>query len=126
MTILITDIGSGQSVSDILRRVRNLLQDTDEDAYRWLDAELLDWVNDAANAVVVKLPTARAVTENIVLADGALQVLPSEDAILFLNLPRNLKADGSIGRAIRVADRQLLDDQEPDWYLKTRSERILH
>lgn len=124
MTLIISDIDEGQSVSDIFRRVRNLLND--EDGIRWGDAELFDWTNDATNQLVVELPTARAVSENIALVDGARQSLEAPGAILLLDVTRNMKSDGEIGRAIRIVDRQLLDDQEPDWYTKARSEKILH
>lgn len=124
---IILDLGTeGLIVGDIVRRVEFLLNDHKN--VRWTLPELFDWINDAGNAVVVKLPTARAITASIPLQGGALQSLESSssDAILLLDVTRNMMPDGTVGRAIRIVDRQLLDDQEPDWYLKKRSGRILH
>ncbi|MNY05295.1 hypothetical protein D3C86_1380080 [compost metagenome] len=76
---------------------------------RWTKAELFGWLNDAAVEVVIRRPSAHAITVTHELVAGVRQELP-EDGIQLLDVPRN-----TAGRPIRRVDRQLLDDQRPDW-----------
>lgn len=124
MAIVLQKTQEGLFVNAIIRRVGNLLND--EDHTRWPVTELFDWINDAATQAIVKLPTVRSVTQDITLVDGALQTLPSDRAMTLLDITRNKSADGTIGSAIRIADRQQLDDYDSDWYLGTRSQKIEH
>lgn len=100
-------------VSDLITRASFLMND--EDKVRWTEAERIVWINDAARAIVTRRPGARAVTTTLTLAAGTYQTTPDRTTQV-LDVIRNINADGSLGRAIRIADRQALDDADPDWH----------
>lgn len=103
-------------VSDLLRRLDNLM--LDEDKIRWPDNERIDWFNDGASEIVLRRPAARAVRETVTLVAGTAQKGP-EGTAQVLDVPRNLGANGEPGRAIRITDRQQMDDAHPDWHMDT-------
>lgn len=105
------------SVNNIVARAQTILQDTT--SIRWPELELVDWINDAQREVVMLVPQAGATTLDVTLDPlDSLQRLPS-DAIQFLRVIRNVG-----GRAIRAADRDILDAQIPGWHQLTDSEVI--
>jgi hypothetical protein len=121
MTIIIqsqgqSDIAStGIPVADLLRRFKNVMMDPK--ASRWPEKECIDWINDGASEIVLRRPAARAVTEIIELTTGTLQSA-SPGTSQILDVVRNMRDDGGAGRSIRIADRQQIDDIEPDWHRK--------
>jgi hypothetical protein len=100
-------------VSDLMRRLSSMM--SDDDLVRWTEAERIDWFNDAASEIVLRRPAARAVTERLTLVAGTYQTCPVNTAQV-LDIVRNVKASGAIGGAIRITDRQGLDDADPDWH----------
>lgn len=76
---------------------------------RWTRQELLDYLNDAVRAVLIRRPDANAITESFVCVAGTRQALPAE-AIRLIDVIRN-----EAGGAIRHIDRSLLDESYPDW-----------
>lgn len=124
-------------VRDVLARVSILLQDTVPQYQRWPEAELVNWLNDAQDAIAKYLPAECSLTGAFKLAAGTRQMIeaiPTTDfkpangvaptAITygnrFLAPLRNMGADGlSPGRAIRMVDRDILDSQDPDWHIRT-------
>lgn len=116
MTIIINDLIPGIPVSDLIERASLLMND--EDKARWTEAERIAWINDAARAIVVRRPGARSVTLTMELVAGTYQVAP-DGATQLLDVIRNVNENGSPGRAIRLCDRQALDDADPDWHLAT-------
>lgn len=106
---------SGIPVQDLLRRFQNIMMDYK--AIRWSTQEAVDWINDAASEIVLRRPAARAITEFIELASGTKQVTTPGTAQL-LDVIRNIKADGTSGAPIRIADRQQIDDADPTWHNK--------
>lgn len=100
-------------VEDLLRRLDNLMLDADK--VRWGEAERIDWFNDGASEIVLRRPSARAVTEALTLVSGTLQAGPVGTAQV-MDVVRNISGDGTPGRAIRSTDRQALDDANPDWH----------
>ncbi|CAH0532139.1 hypothetical protein UAM5_00022 [Ralstonia phage UAM5] len=99
--------------SVVITRAAILLQD--EDHERWSVDELLRWLTDGTREIVVRKPSAYMKTATATLVAGSKQTLP-DDAIQLLDIPRNVKADGSPGRAVMATDRRLLDTENPDWH----------
>ncbi|CAB3972338.1 MULTISPECIES: DUF6682 family protein [Burkholderia] len=102
------------AATELITRAGHILQD--EDHVRWTVSELLEWVNDAARETIVRRPAARSVATVLALVTGTRQALP-EHGVELLDVVRNMAADGvTPGRIVRRVDRQLLDDQNPDWH----------
>lgn len=94
-------------VSEILEKAATVLNDSD--FVRWTKDELIGWINDGAAEIVIRRPSAHAITENVALVAGVLQHLPA-NGIQLLDIPAT--ADGyPVGRT----ERKLLDDQYPGW-----------
>jgi hypothetical protein len=100
-------------VADLMRRLGNMM--SDEDKVRWTEAERIDWFNDAARAIVLRRPAARAVVKLVALDPGTFQQAPQGTSQI-LNVVRNIKADGKPGRAIGITDMQQMDAVDPDWH----------
>lgn len=109
--------------AEIIRRVGAILQD--EDHVRWTVPELLEWINDGARETIVRRPAARAVTDDLTLAAGTKQALPAS-GVQLLDVVRNLGDGTKPGRVIRRIDRQLMDDQAPDWHTARPKAVIKH
>lgn len=105
-------------VADIISRASIILND--EDHVRWPLPEMLGWINDAAGEIVVRRPQANSVVADLTLVAGALQSIPDR-GIQLLDVVRNKP-----GRAISRVSRGLLDDQEPDWYERTQTDKLRH
>lgn len=97
----------GIPVSEILEKAATVLNDSD--FVRWTKDELIGWINDGATEIVVRRPSAHAITVPFALAAGVLQALPAE-GIELLDIPATVD-----GYPVRRTDRQLLDDQFPGW-----------
>lgn len=114
----------GIAALDLIKRAAQIAQD--ESYVRWTEPEWLRWINDAAAAAIIIRPAARAVTNVLSLVQGTLQKLPGS-AVQLLDVTRNMAADGvTPGRIVRRVDRQLLDDQNPDWHSTTPASKIKH
>lgn len=110
--------------TDLISRASTILQD--EDHVRWPVPELLEWVNDAARETILRRPAARSVTKALSLVAGTKQAIPAT-GVQLLDVVRNLGMDGATpGRAVRRIDRQLLDDQMPDWHMAKKAAKIKH
>ena len=108
------------TVASILSRVRVTLQDVDAD--RWPDSELVGYLNEAQQALVVARPDVNAATESIAMVQGARQTIPST-SIALIDVPRN-----STGRkrAIRRVDLQTLDAVSRDWQSSTEATEFVN
>jgi hypothetical protein len=111
----LTQNGVGIPVSDLLRRFRTIMLDMK--SVRWTEQEAIDWLNDGATEIVTRRPASRAITERLQLLGGTFQ-RASEGSAQVLDVVRNIDTDGRPGRAIRIADRQQIDDIDPDWHRK--------
>ena len=100
--------------SDVIDRARIILQDGN--AVRWLDPEMLQWLNDGQRTIVLVRPDACVTNAPLALVAGTRQKLPA-DALRLLDVIRNIAtAEKNSGRAIRLVDREVLDTQEPNWH----------
>lgn len=99
--------------SEIIDRARIVLNDLD--GVRWLDSELLKWINDGQRLIALVRPDASMANTSITLAAGTKQALPA-DGLRLLDIVRNLNADGSGGRSVRMIDRDILDTQNFNWH----------
>lgn len=110
--------------AELISRAGEILQD--EEHIRWTVPELLRWVNDGARETILRRPAARSVTQALALAAGTKQAIPAM-GVQLLDVVRNLGMDGlTPGRAVRRIDRQLLDDQMPDWHMTKKAAKIKH
>ena len=95
----------------------------DEDATRWTQPELADWINEAVKAILLAKPSAYSETVVLSLSEGTYQAIPSQYLSL-LRVVRNITSEGPPrvgGRIIRVTTRDALDAQEPYWHDPTRT-----
>ena len=106
--------------TNIISRARRVLQDTTSGGTRWLDAELLDWINDAQREVVLLKPNANSTTADAVMIQGTKQSLPT-GGLQLLSVVRN-----TAGNAIRRVDRSIMDSENPAWHVDTESNISLH
>lgn len=95
--------------NEILMRVNKLLND--KGFRRWTKDELLNYLNDAQKAIVLRRPDSyTADIDDYSCQAGTKQILPP-DALLLIDVPYNTN-----GRAIQgPIDRQSLDDNYDDW-----------
>lgn len=96
--------------NEILNRCNKLLNDNG--FIRWTKAELLDYLNDAQRAIVLRRPDAYTTDDDtFACVAGTKQTLPA-DALRLIDIPRN-----GTGRAIKGPYvRGVLDDNYPTWY----------
>jgi hypothetical protein len=102
--------------SDIITRARIVLNDAD--GVRWLDNELIAWINDGQRVIALVRPDAAVANTSLALAAGTKQTIPS-DGLRLLDVMRNVGADGSGGRSVRHVDRDILDTQNPSWHTES-------
>lgn len=123
-------------VKDVLYRVSVQLHDISPQFTRWTQRELVSALNDGCKAIAKYLPSSCARVDAIKLAPGTKQSL---DLILAANiLPgdgsnpanvagnylqsivRNMGTNGQTpGNAVRIADREVLDVNAPNWHTAT-------
>lgn len=104
----------------IVNRARRILQDTTTGGTRWLDSELLDWINDAQREIVLLKPNSYSAVENLTLVQGTKQTLPAS-GLLLLTVIRNVG-----GKAVRRVDRNILDSENPNWHSAASSSTVEH
>lgn len=105
-------------VKDVVENVRRLLQDTDEGGIRWIDTELVGWLNEGAAEIVRVAPESSARNVDMQLLSGTRQRIPS-DGTQLLDVIRNVGADDVPGRSIRIVNRRVMDNERPDWHFET-------
>jgi hypothetical protein len=111
------------TAQSIIDRARTQLIDTGA-VKRWTDTELLQWLSDGQRSIVAIAPGASSTTGVQPLSAGTRQTIPA-DGYMLLNIIRNCDAVGTTpGRAVRVASRELIDDQDPDWHTSSTSATV--
>jgi len=112
-------------VSDILGRVRPVLNDSDAAAYRWSNSDLISYINDACRMVLIKRPDANTILSPLTLVAGALQTIP-DSAYRLIDIVCNLGVDDAQGRAVTLVDNTVLDAFSPNWRAGAKSSTIKH
>jgi len=102
----------------IVDRAGIILHDTTK--VRWLESELLGWLNDAQREVVLLRPDASITNDDVDLVAGTKQSLPAS-GIRVMDVVRNTE-----GNAIRVIDRNVLDAQQPNWHQTSANNDVAH
>lgn len=114
--------------SAIIDKAEIVLLDTTN--IRWPQAELLGWLNDGQREICIHKPDACVQNKSVLLTAGSKQTLgagSTSDAVMFLDMPRNMGTNGSTaGRAIRPVSREILDTQNPDWHTDTQAAEVKH
>jgi hypothetical protein len=111
------------TAATVINNARTLLLDTDPGGIRWRDAELIAWLNEAAAEIVRIHPPANAVNIDHPLVAGTRQRLPT-NAVQLLSVVRNVAANGSPGRVVRLIDHRVLDNEIPDWHFGTPASEV--
>lgn len=94
----------------------------DEDNVIWTEPQALSWVNDAQQAICILRPDASTVNHVVQLASGTKQSITGRRLI---SVHRNTNDSGSVpGKAIRLVDRKVKDEFNPDWHMDTASNVI--
>ncbi|MGB2065132.1 MAG: DUF6682 family protein [Marinomonas gallaica] len=106
------------SSNEILQRVNKLLNDPGYT--RWPKDELLNYLNDAQRAIVLRRPDSYTVdTDDFTCVEGTKQLLPV-DALKLIDVTRN-----ESGKAIRGPyNRQVLDDNYDTWYAGKTAQEV--
>jgi hypothetical protein len=111
---------------NIVDRAAIILQDTT--GVRWPQTdELLLWLNDGQREVVLRKPESCATNAAVVLVAGTKQSIPAT-GIQLIDIVRNMGTTGTTaGRACTRIDRQILDEQRPDWHdAADADDEVLH
>lgn len=112
------------NISSVISKAQTILQDTT--GVRWPETELLGWLNDGQREIVLFKPNAFVKNVAVQLAAGTKQDLPA-DGVQLIDVPRNMGTNGTTpGRAIRIAMREILDAQLPNWHAATASATVVH
>ena len=101
--------------SSILARANEIAQD--EAAVTWREDQGLEWLNDAQRAVAIVRPDSSVLSGPMLLVAGTEQKISGHR---LMAVTHNLGDDGSTpGRAIRLVERGVKDDHDPNWHTET-------
>lgn len=100
--------------SAIINNARIILQDAT--GVRWLDAELLAWLNDGQRETLIVKPDAYVKQAATQMVPGTKQALP-DDGLILLDILRNMGSAGTTpGSAVKIMDAKVLNEQRPGWH----------
>jgi hypothetical protein len=103
--------------SAIITKAQTIIQDAT--GVRWPETELLGWINEGQREIVLLKPDSSVRNESKILIAGTKQSIPA-DGIVLISVVRNMGTTGtSPGKAVRSINRQILDEQVPDWHAAT-------
>lgn len=90
---------------------------------RWSIGFLETALVGAKQALAMAVPDVTRTTETVTLTEGSHQRIPG-DGIRLIEVKHNVQGNGSPGRAVRFANRKLLDRFDPQWRSRDASARI--
>ncbi|MDX8384664.1 MAG: DUF6682 family protein, partial [Ghiorsea sp.] len=97
---------------DTIVRAQTLIQDIT--GVRWLDSELLNYLNDGQREVANLKPSATAVNTTVALIAGTKQSIPA-NGVSLIDVIRNVVATLP-SKAVTLIDRNVLDTQVRGWH----------
>lgn len=98
--------------SALIAQVSEIVQD--ESNVVWTESQCLGWLNDAQRAIVSVRPDSSILNHSVILVPGTKQ---SITGLRLMAVNRNMGIDGlTPGRAIRLVERGIKDDFNPDWH----------
>jgi hypothetical protein len=123
-------------VKDVLYRVSVQLHDISPQFTRWTQRELVSALNDGQKAIAKYMPSSCSRVDAVKLKAGTKQsietilaadIKPGDGSTAatvlghyLQSVVRNMGADGlTPGNAIRIADREILDTNTPNWHTQT-------
>lgn len=95
----------------------------DVDKVTWSDNLLISALNQALVMLVMVRPDVSAKVAELACVGGTRQTLPT-DGLRLLKVVRNIKPDGSAGRAVRLMNINDLDSIDPDWHSANEKDTI--
>lgn len=99
----------------IINVVRDLLNDTDNTAYRWSDAELLRYISAGQRQIVSFRPDANTVETTHTVADtNPRRVIPT-DGFKFVKVVCNIAQNGDRSSRVQNIQQDVMDSIEPNW-----------
>lgn len=90
----------------------------DVEKVTWTDDVLLLALNQALSMLILVRPDVTATFDEFVCIAGTRQTIPKE-ATRLLKVVRNIKANGVLGRAVRLVNQHDLDSADPNWHSGT-------
>ena len=106
-------------IDELSRRLRDLAKK------QWDDEFLVAATNAAFAALAKVMPQTSTVNRDLTLVAGVEQIIDA-DLHRIVSILHNVKADGSVGRAITKADMSVLDATYPQWRQDASREYIRH
>ncbi len=108
---------------DVMTRAGDIIQD--QTNIKWPQDELLRYLNDGRREIAIWRPDLFSTTTVLTLVAGTKQSIPS-DGLRFIDGIRNVTAGDVVGKAVRIAEREVLDAQRPGWHTEAASTDIRH
>lgn len=108
----------------IVGRIKTTLLETTADGTRWKNAELLEWINEAYQAIVQIKPDASTINTQVQLVAGTRQAIPA-DGMRLIDVIRCTHPD-SDGEGITVYSRQQMDAARRGWHREPQTLDIEH
>ena len=89
------------------------------DGVRISESDWIDYINQAVLQILLVRPDANAILKSVALVEGTKQKIP-DDGHVFIDITRNMGEDGETpGKAVYGAERETLDQMNPDWHNAT-------
>lgn len=111
-------------LSSVVGRVKTTLHETTPDGTRWKNSELVEWVNEAYQAIVQIKPDASTINKQVQLIAGTRQVIPL-DGMRLIDVIRCTSPE-SDGEGISVYSRKQMDVARRSWHREPQTVDIEH
>ena len=111
---------AGTIIDKVSEQIHDVLQ------VRWVESELLDWLNEGQRAIVILKPEAKTVNAAVVLVEGTKQTIPVA-GIRLHKVIRNMGTDGlTPGNVIPIVDSAVLDAMSPGWHAAASAAAVIN